>query len=74
MTNLEWLEKMKIEIPSNMTEVEEANFYIDRGIPSISLNHRQVKALEIIAEELIDINRLLRIYIINTGFKINDIQ
>jgi len=69
MTNLEWLEKMKIEIPSNMTEVEESNFYIDRSIPSISLNHRQVKALEIIAEELIDTNRLLRTYIINDGIK-----
>ena len=68
MTNLEWLEKMKKE--------DEPYDYDECGWPTPEwrIKFRQTKALEIVAEELIDTNRLLRVYIINTGFKINDIQ
>ena len=75
MTNLEWLKKMKKEDEQYLElSVGDGNKEGWQLESQYRMKFRKMKALEIIAEELIDINRLLRIYIINTGFKINDIQ
>ena len=75
MKNLEWLEKMKKEDEQYLElSVGDGNKEGWQLESQYRMKFRKTKALEIIAEELIDTNRLLRIYIINTGFKINDIQ
>jgi len=66
MVNLEWLEKMKKE--------DERYYKQESDINKYKNEYRIMKALEIIAEELIDTNRLLRTYIIkkyiiNNGIK-----
>ena len=55
MVNLEWLEKMKKE--------DERYYKQESDINKYKNEYRIMKALEIIAEELIDTNRLLRTYI-----------
>lgn len=61
MTNLEWLEEMKKE--------DERYYKQETEISKYTNEYRITKALEIIAEELIDTKRLLRTYIINNGIK-----
>jgi len=57
MTNLEYLKKMK---------------EFNKETVNVNAQCRTAKALEIIAEELIDTNRLIRTYIVDDGIKIEE--
>ena len=68
--NLEWLEKIKKEDEQYLElSVGDGNKEGWQVESQYRMKFRKMKALEIIAEELIDINRLLRTYIINNGIK-----
>jgi hypothetical protein len=57
MTNLEWLEKVKKDDEDNLKEAKgDMILFIDEMNTTNELNYRQVKALEIIADELIKLN------------------
>ena len=57
MTNKEWLEKVKKGDEDNIKEAKgDMILFIDEMNTTNELNYRQVKALEIIADELIKLN------------------
>ena len=56
MTNKEWLEERKTEDESLAKQCNEKNVNFIDALDDRYLQHRQAKALEIIAEELIKLN------------------
>jgi hypothetical protein len=58
MTNKEWLEERKTEDESLAKQCDEKNVNFIDALDDRYLQHRQAKALEIIAEELITIREM----------------